>query len=141
VFKRIDVAVGVGSEIVFQFAEPLSIMSVTVACPATEEIIWDLIHDAFKPVEVSGESSFQTWPIDRAPEWALDALKQVTEREATRIETHGSHFPTRSSLRYGEVPPGYREDPAARKLVPGKYTLTIFADQGSASAFFEVPAA
>jgi hypothetical protein len=140
-FKKIGITVTVETDIVFRFAEPLSITSVTVACPATEDIVWDLINDAFKPVEVSGESSFQIWPIDQAPQWALEAVEQISQREAKRIETQGPDFPTRSTLKYGEVPPGYREDLAAKKLAPGKYTVTIFAEQGSGGAFFEVPAA
>jgi hypothetical protein len=140
-FKRIDVAVTVGTDVLFRFAEPLSITSVTVACPATEEIEWDLINDAFKPVEVSGTSSFQIWPIDQAPKWVLEALEEISEREAKRIETLGPELPTRSTLKYGEVPPGYREDLPAKRLAPGKYTVTIFAEQGTAAASFEVPAA
>jgi hypothetical protein len=140
-FRRIDVTVTFDAGITFHFAEPLSITSVTVAFPATEEIEWELINDAFKPVEVSGESSFQTWPVDEAPEWALKALEEILQREAKRIETQGPYFPTRRTLKYGEVPAGYREDLPAKKLAPGKHSLTVFAEQGNASTFFEVPAA
>ena len=139
-FRRIDITVNIGVEIVFEFAEPVSLTSVTVACPATEEIEWELINDGFKPVEVTAESSFQVWPIDQAPEWALKALQQVSEREAKRIETKGPYFATRQTLKYGEVPRGYREDLPAKKLSPGRYTVTVFAEQGSAAASFEVPA-
>ena len=140
-FRKIDITVTVDDDVTFRFAEPLSITSVTVACPATEEIEWELINDAFKPVDVSSESSFQVWPIDQAPEWALQAVEQISQREAKRIKEKGPYFPTRKTLKYGEVPPGYREDLPAKKLPPGKYTLTVFAEQGSASTFFEVPAA
>ena len=65
-FRRIGVHVVVEDTIRFTFDEPLSITSVTVTSPVTEEVEWELIHDGFKPVEV-GESSFQVWPIDQAP--------------------------------------------------------------------------
>lgn len=138
-FRKIGISVTLDEDITFRFAEPLSITSVTVACPATEAIEWELINDAFKPVEVSSESSSQMWPIDQAPEWALEALEQISQREARRIETQGPYFPTLQTLKYGEVPPGYREDLPAKKLAPGKYTLTVFAEQGSGFTFFEVP--
>jgi len=140
-FRKIQISVTVGDDITFRFAEPLSITSVTVACPAREEIVWDLINDAFKPVDVSSESSFQIWPIDQAPEWALQAVEEISQREANRIQSDGPYFPSRQTLKYGEVPTGYREDLRARPLAPGKYTLTIFAEQGSGATFFEVPAA
>jgi hypothetical protein len=140
VFKRIDIKVIATQDgIAFQFAEPLSITSVTVACPATEEIHWELISDGFEPVEVS-ESSFQMWPIEQAPAWALQALEEVSAREAARLESQGPRLPARETLSYGEVPPGYREDLLATVLTPGSYTLIVFAEQGTASTLFEVPA-
>ena len=138
-FRRIDVDVAVSNGVTFRFGEPLSITSVTVTCPATKEIVWELINDAFQPVETSGESSFQVWPIDQAPEWALQAVKEISEREAKRLESEGPQFSTRETLNYGEVPEGYREELPAKKLAPGKYTLIVFAEQGNGSAFFEVP--
>ena|SRR5258708_36466273 len=108
--------------------------SVTVTSPSTEEVQWELIHDGFKPVEV-GDSTFQFWPVDEAPAWALRALEEISAREATRIKERGPYIPVRDALAYGEVPTGYREDLA------GKYTVIIFAEQGNARAFFEVFAA
>lgn len=139
-FRRIDVTVTFDDGITFHFAEPLSITSVTVAFPATEETDWELINDAFQPVEDSSESWSQAWPIDEAPEWALKAVEEIAQRNAGRIETEGPYFPTRETLRYGEVPPGYREELSAKRLAPGKHTLIIFAEQGNVSTFFEVPA-
>jgi hypothetical protein len=139
-FRRIQVRVTTGQAVVFHFAEPLSIETVTVARPDNEQIYWELINDAFKHAEVT-ESSFQSWPIDQAPEWALKAHEQVEARAAARIESQGPYFPARESLAYGEVPAGYREDLPARPLTPGKYILTIFAEQGSVGQPFEVPVA
>ena len=138
-FKKIAVDVIVADGITFRFAEPLSITSVTVSCPQTEEIEWELIHDAFKAAGNDIiESSFQVWQVEQAPAWALKAIEEISEREAKRIETEGPYFPTREELKYGDVPEGYREDLPAKKLVPGKYTLIIFAEQGTAAASFEV---
>jgi hypothetical protein len=140
-FREIGVTVTFDDGITFHFAEPLSITTVIVAFPATEELEWELIDDALKPVEVAGESSFQSWPIDQAPEWALKALEEISQREATRIETEGPYSPARETLKYGEVPPGYREDLPAKELAPGRHTLTVFGEQGNAATFFDVPAA
>jgi hypothetical protein len=141
VFRKIDVHVTTENAIQFHFAEPLSLTSVTVTCPATEVIHWELINDQFKPVEPSSESSYQVWPIDQAPAWALKALEEITERETARIQTQGPYMPSRETLTYGEVPEGYREDLPAKPLAPGRYTVVIFAEQGNASAAFEVPVA
>lgn len=139
-FRRIGVHVTIEDTIRFTFDEPLSITTVTVTSPATEEVQWELIHDTFKPVEV-GESSFQAWPIDQAPAWALRAVEEIATREATRIKEEGPYFPARKELTYGEVPSGYREDLPAKALAPGTYNLIIFAEQGNALASFEVSAA
>jgi hypothetical protein len=139
-FRKIEVRVTVDERVIFEFGEPLSVTSVTVARPDRQEIYWELINDAFKPVEFA-EGSFQMWPIDQAPEWAMKMLEQVSAREAARIESQGPHFPARESLAYAEVPAGYREDLAARPLTPGKYVVTIFAEQGSVGVPFEVPVA
>ena len=139
-FREIGVHVTVDPTVRFRFAEPLSILTLTVTSPSTDDVQWELIHDGFKPVE-TGESSFQVWPIDQAPAWALRAIEEVSAREAARIEKSGPYIPSREALSYGEVPAGYREELAAKRLAPGKYNLIVFAEQGNVAVLFEVPAA
>ena len=138
-FRQIDVHVTVDPAIRFQFAEPLSILTVTVTSPSTGDVQWELIHDGFKEVDAS-DSSSQVWPIDEAPAWALRAIEEISARETARIKERGPYLPARESLAYGEVPPGYREEHAAKFLAPGKYNLIVFAEQGNVATLFEVPA-
>ena len=140
-FREIPVRVHVDQDVLFTFGEPLSIISVTVASPEREEIMWDLISDRFKPVDYIEAFMIQGWPADEAPPEVEQMLAAVAKREEERISREGPEMPPLQRLRYGEVPPGYREDKPAKALAPGRYTMLVFGEQGNARALFDVPAA
>jgi hypothetical protein len=125
--------------VVFRFGKPVSLLVVSIS-DSTDEFIWTLEAEEFQPLPEGSEvGEGQMWRMEDAPAWAVEALRQVEDRADRELETRGPTKPLLTELRYGDVPAGYKSEAPAPPLRPGRYSVVIFAEQGSASAQFNVP--
>lgn len=156
-FREIEIDVVLGSPVEFRFPVPLSITSLLVA-NSSEEILWEFVAQEFRPVKIVGEAfdpsgnpddgsipaisaNFQTWKVEEAPPEVLALLSLVQNREETRLQEQGPDRPPLPSVKYGELPPGYREKQPPRPLVPREYNVLIFAEQGDGAKRFTITGA
>jgi hypothetical protein len=141
VFRKVDILVSVGSQIVFRFPLALSIRMLLVA-NAAKEVLWEFITDEAQEVPVSGirsGSSFQYWRVDEAPPEILAMASRVQERLDRELEERGPRKPPLDQVTYGQLPSGYREKTLPKPLKPGEYNVLIFAEQGHGTSRFIVP--
>lgn len=133
-FREWQMSVEVGERVTFFLAEPLSITSFVVS-DGHDEPVWEIIASEFQPIETEG-GSFQSWPIDQAPLELLRLLEQVAQRAEQELADHGPRRPPLSSVVYGLLPNGYREQCPPQPLARGQYHVIAFGEQGTARASF-----
>jgi hypothetical protein len=135
-FREVAVTVEVGSaRATFEFALPLSILGLVVT--QDDATVWEFEAVEFRPM-VPGE--IQAWRIDEAPPEVLEMLKMAQSRLDRRLQDAGPLKPPIRAITYGAVPPGFRETVPAQALSPGRYHLSVSAEQGRCAHHFEVPA-
>jgi hypothetical protein len=136
-FPKVAVAITVTSEYVdFGFAEPVSIFLLVVSRGA--EVVWEVVANEGNTVE-GGEVSVT--PLDQATPEMLNMVQQAEVLFLARVSAGPPLTRPVSTVRYGVIPPGYRENAPARQLAPGKYELTGMCAQGHVQGELDVPAA
>jgi hypothetical protein len=133
-FREWQMSVDVDQTVTFLLAEPLSITSLIVT-NRHDETVWEIIASEFQPIETAS-GSFQRWPIEQAPSELLKLLEQVGQRAEQELSDHGPRKPPLSSVTYGVLPSGYREQHRPQPLTSGEYNVIAFGEQGTARASF-----
>ena len=135
-FREIEMSVAVGDQVIFRFAEPMSLISLVVSS-ADHDTVWQLFGGEFEPVETQG-GSFRSWKIEEAPPEILAMFEEVKQRAEREFQERGPSKPGLREVTYGTTPEGYRAEVAAQALLPGEYSVIVFAEQGQAAASFLV---
>jgi len=131
-----------GNAVTFTFASPISILTAVVSQTSGDHVVWQIIAEEFQPISEQGweVSSSRVWPAEEAPPQIVELLQATARRTQKELDVRGPRKPLTRMLRCGQAPPGYRSEVPFAGFQPGSYNAIIFAEQGHATATFEITA-
>ena len=118
----------------FRFSPPLCVMLLYVYDEGGA-LVWRLMADEVTTVP-AGKGLFIAVPLAEAPP---ELIAQIPLARAVADEAPAT--PLLSSIRYGVVPEGYRQEAPASPLSTGGYDVFVSAKWAKAASHFHVPGA
>ncbi len=133
----VEIAV-MGESVEFRFPEAVSMFMLVVS--RDDEVLWEVVANEGQR-ETAVEGSVSITPLAEATPEMLEMLRRAEENFLALVRESPPLTTPISSVQYGKVPEGYREEAPARKLRAGHHDFTAMFAQGRASGEFDVPAA